>query len=278
MNSTSRVCEVGERCRPDRPASRSPGPRSRAPARPARCRSRRRASSCRGRAGREQHVIERFAALLAPRRSTTCRFSRTRSWPMYSSSSARAQARFVLRVLVDARRGDEAVVRLLRPASRSACFNVRSKPASDADPSVLIAASRLSRRAADDTPGSQRREHIVAQRRRRRRRAPAAAVAGCARGSRSFSSSTMRSEVFLPTPGIAVSRATIAALDRADELARLDAREHRQRELRADAADADQPLEQLLLEPRREAEQRSASSRTCVWMRSAISAPARRAP
>ena len=44
----------------------------------------------------------------------------------------------------------------------------------------------------------------------------------------------------------------VAALDRADQLRRLDARQDRQRQLRADAADADQPLEQLLLEQRRE--------------------------
>src|SRR5439155_7534087 len=42
------------------------------------------------------------------------------------------------------------------------------------------------------------------------------------------------------------------ALDRADQLLRLDARQHGERDLRADAADADQPLEQLLLEQRRE--------------------------
>ena len=62
----------------------------------------------------------------------------------------------------------------------------------------------------------------------------------------------MRSAVFLPTPGIAVSRATSPRSIARDQLARLDARQHRQRQLRADAADADQPLEQLLLERRRE--------------------------
>ena len=66
----------------------------------------------------------------------------------------------------------------------------------------------------------------------------------------------MRSAVFLPTPGIAVSRATSCATDRPDQLRRLDARQHRQRQLRADAADRDQPLEQILLERRREPEER----------------------
>src|SRR5438045_1711276 len=41
----------------------------------------------------------------------------------------------------------------------------------------------------------------------------------------------------------------VGALDRADQRRRLDARQHRQRELRTDAAHADQPLEELLFEP-----------------------------
>ena len=53
---------------------------------------------------------------------------------------ARAQPRFVLRVFVDARGRDEAVVHYFA-SSLNACLNVRSKPASDDDPSVLIAAS-----------------------------------------------------------------------------------------------------------------------------------------
>ena len=40
----------------------------------------------------------------------------------------------------------------------------------------------------------------------------------------------------------------IAAMDRADELARLDARQHGHRQLGPDAADRDQPFEDLLLE------------------------------
>ena len=62
-------------------------------------------------------------------------------------------------------------------------------------------------------------------------------------GSRSFSSTTSRSAVFRPTPGIRVRRATSEPADGADELGRLDAGEHRQRDFRADAADADQALE-----------------------------------
>ena len=44
----------------------------------------------------------------------------------------------------------------------------------------------------------------------------------------------------------------VAALDRFDELERFEAGQHRERELRSNAPDADQPFEQLLLEPRRE--------------------------
>ena len=53
---------------------------------------------------------------------------------------ARAQSRLVLRVFVDASRGHQAVVRHLA-TSRNACFNTRSKLASDVDPMILIAAS-----------------------------------------------------------------------------------------------------------------------------------------
>ena len=66
----------------------------------------------------------------------------------------------------------------------------------------------------------------------------------------------MRSDVFLPTPGIAVSRATSPRSIARNQLARLDAGQHRQRDLRADAADADQPLEQIELERRGKAVER----------------------
>ena len=103
----------------------------------------------------------------------------------------------------------------------------------------------------------QRREQIVAHaaapRACRRRPAPRRRRA---RGSRSFSSSTMRSDVFLPTPGMAVSRArSPRSIARTSSGGSMPG-QHRERELRADAADADQPLEQLLLERRREAVER----------------------
>ncbi len=66
----------------------------------------------------------------------------------------------------------------------------------------------------------------------------------------------MRSDVFLPTPGIAVSRATSPrSMARTSSGGSMPG-EHRQRELRPDAADPNQPLEQILLEDGRKAVQR----------------------
>ena len=96
---------------------------------------------------------------------------------------------------------------------------------------------------------------IIAHRCRVGARRPTSADA-CTRGSRSFISSTMRSDGLLADAGNRGQPRQIGPLDRPHEFQRLDAREHRERQLRADAADADQPLEQLLLEQRREAEQR----------------------
>src|SRR6185503_13542308 len=53
---------------------------------------------------------------------------------------------------------------------------------------------------------------------------------------------------FLADAGDGSEAREIAALDGANQVERLDARKHRERDLGADAADADQPLEQLLLE------------------------------
>ena len=206
----------------------------------------------------QQHVIERLAALLR---------GRDRDLQVLADAiladvlveQARAQPGFVLRVLVDARRGHHAVVRHRWPASRKRLFQHRARScASEAD-----VASGLDR-GVGGFFGERPMIPQVHQRRDAHRRAstgasaarpPAAIAAACARGSRSFSSSTMRSDVFLPTPGIAVSRATSPRSIARIELLRLDARQHRERHLRADAADADQPLEQLLLEQRGEAVQ-----------------------
>ena len=71
----------------------------------------------------------------------------------------------------------------------------------------------------------------------------------------------MRSAVFLPTPGMRGQPRDVLAAHRADQLRRLDARQHRERQLRSDAADRDQPLEQILLERRREPVERDARPR-----------------
>ena len=73
----------------------------------------------------QQHVIERLAALLrGGDRDLQVLADAILSDVLVEP--ARAQARFVLRVFVDARRGHHAVVRHLA-SSRNACFNVRSK-------------------------------------------------------------------------------------------------------------------------------------------------------
>ena len=87
----------------------------------------------------QQHVIERLAALLRGG-NRDLQVLADAVLPDVLVEQARAQARFVLRVLVDARGGHHAVVRHLA-SSRNACFNMRSKLASEADPSALIAAS-----------------------------------------------------------------------------------------------------------------------------------------
>ena len=87
----------------------------------------------------QQHVIERLAALLR-RGDRDLQVLADAILADVLVEQARAQPRLVLRVFVDARRGHEAVVRHLA-TSRNACFSARSKLASDADPTVLIAAS-----------------------------------------------------------------------------------------------------------------------------------------
>ena len=158
----------------------------------------------------------------APRRAAcaaaidTCRFSRTRSWPMYSSSvRGRSPASYCASSSTRAAVTRRSSVMLPRRSSRSACFSVRSKSPSG----VRLDRRRrpLSRQAADDTPGSSApRAH------RRAAAAPRGAGAGgrrppaAARGSRSFSSSTMRSDGLLADAGNRGQPRDVAALDRAN--------------------------------------------------------------
>ena len=87
----------------------------------------------------QQHVIERLAALPG---------GGDRDVQVLADAIladvvvelARTQSRFVLRVVVDARSGQHAVVRHLA-TSRNACFRMRSKPRSEDGPIVLMAAS-----------------------------------------------------------------------------------------------------------------------------------------
>ena len=71
----------------------------------------------------------------------------------------------------------------------------------------------------------------------------------------SFSSSTRRSAVFFPTPGMRVRRATSLVAQRGHELGGLDAGEDVDRELGAHPRDRDEPLEELLLAAGQEAEE-----------------------
>ena len=69
----------------------------------------------------------------------------------------------------------------------------------------------------------------------------------------SFSSSTTRCAVLQADPGIAWKRVDVVARDRAAQLGRRRAGDDRERDLRADAGDAEQQLEQLALVGGREA-------------------------
>ena len=159
-----------------------------------------------------------------------------------------------------------------RASSRSACFSTVSKVGDSARAQRGV--DGLLRERSMISQVQQRREQVAAQLAARRagfgpgRRL----VDEPASGSLSFSSRPIRSAVFLPTPGMAVSRATSPACTARTRSADVDAREHRQRELRPDAADADQPLEDLLLERRR----RSRTARACLRARACARAAPRR--
>ena len=166
----------------------------------------------------EQHVIERLAALLRGR-----------------DRDVQVLADAVLPDVVVERRAGAAPPRTGRPRrTRAAVTRRSSHQFTCASARRSACAQRLLEgagvgRCSDRVDGlfrsgtliaevDQRRQQIVAQRRRR----PARAPSGCRRvvgfGSRSFSSSPMRSAVFLPTPGIAVSRATSLRRDRPHQL------------------------------------------------------------
>ena len=219
----------------------------------------------------QQHVIERFAAL-PRRRDRHLQVLADAVLPDVVVERPRAQARLVLDVFVHARGGDEAIVhghavtRLAEhqrfSAGRSAVSNVasgdrRQRPVERPfPPRALI---------PEVQPAPTTGRHAVV----RRPTAPAFRRSLEACGSRSFSSSPIRSAVFLPTPGILVSRATSLPAHRAHQLRGLDAREHRQRELRPDAVDRRSAVRTDRARARvANPYSASASSRTCVCTRS----------
>ena len=180
-------------------------------------RSRRRASSCRGRAGRRAARDRAPRARCLAAAIDTCRFSRTRSCPMYSSSvRGRRPASYCASSSTRAAVTTRSSVIYLA-SSLSACFSVRSK-----SPSGVA----LDRRV-DGLLGKrpmipqvdQRREQVVAQQRRGvDRRGRAAAPPARTRGRRSFSSSTIRSDGLLADAGNRRQPRQVAALDRANQI------------------------------------------------------------
>ena len=269
MNSTSPAREVGDDADQiarllDRRARRRADRHAHLVAR-----SRRRAWSCRGPADRAA-ARDRAARRAAWRRRSRPAGSRgSRSWPMYSSSRrGRSPASYCASSSTRAARRRCDRRRHFGHVRRNACFS-SALEARRRRPTSSVLRSRLNGFFGERPmipQVHQRREQIVAHAAAPPAAPPPApAAAACARGSRSFSSSTMRSDVFLPTPGIAVSRAESPRSIARTSSVRLDARQHRQRQLRADAADADQALEQFLLEHASQSRRAaSASSRTCV--------------
>ena len=219
--------------------------------RPARCRSRRRASSCRGRAGRRAARDRALRRAGAPPQSTPAgsrgrgpgrcsRRARAGAGPPRTARPRRRAARRSTSAIVSHR---DSTLRQLAQRLPQRLLEVAARPSR-----VERGVDRLLGKRPMIAQVHQRREHVVAQRRRRARVAPRppAHVGTC--GRRSFSSSTIRSAVFLPTPGIAVSRATSPR-----SMARISSRGSMP-ESTASASFgpmpliADQPLEQILLE------------------------------
>ena len=162
----------------------------------------------------QQHVIERLAALLR-RGDRHLQVLADAVLADVLVEHARTQPGFVLRVLVDARRGDDRGQ--LRSRSTRGSGSLRQLPQRLLQRPFEAAVGRRLDRSIDSFFGErpmipqvhERREHIVAQ----RGRLAGAVAGGRGRGLQRAAvdpsaRATMRSDVFLPTPGIAVSRAT----------------------------------------------------------------------
>ena len=142
-------------------------------------------------------------------------------------------------------------------SSRRACLSVRSKPASRPTAFRARVDGFFGKRPMI-TQVHQRREQIVAQHAARLRDRCAAATT-CAFGRSIFQLEDDAFGRLLADAGNRREPREITAFDRADELARLDARQHGEADLRPDAADANQPLEQIEFE--RASQSRTARSR-----------------
>ena len=199
----------------------------------------------------EQHVIERLAAA-ARGRDRHLQVVADAVLADVLVERARAQPGLVLRVVVDAA---PAVTRRAvahdRISSRSAARSACSKRGVAASPASAVSIA-LSTAAADDSRGSaaptRRSSRSAIGRRRGRRPAPA--------GTDQLRQPILQLEHdalggLLADAGNARSAARRRrAARRATSSRGFDARQHRDRQLRPDAADADQPLEQLPLERR----------------------------
>ena len=148
-------------------------------------------------------------------------------------------------------------VRLTAPAHRDSCRSARrSSPRTGASAGAPLTdgVDRLVDGGRLVAEIDQRRHHVAAQpvgRRRGRRRRRGVGLGQAIAQLQRHALGGLAADAGDPR-----QPRHVALLDGADEVGRLDAREHRQRQLRADAVDRDQPLEQLVLERGREAEQR----------------------
>ena len=167
MKSTSRSCRFGQHRGEVARLSRSPVRRSAGSPPRARWRSRRRASSCRARAGRRAARDRALRRAASPRRSRPAG-SRGRAPGRCTRRASAAAVPPGTGVLVDARRGHEAIVMIASrspPSSPSSAHAARrAAPVRTPRPAIARAfVDRLLGRAALVAEIQQRRQQVVAQ-------------------------------------------------------------------------------------------------------------------